>query len=546
MNRSLFEAAKQYVDKFGFHIIPTRNYNKIPYIAWTQFQKEKPEINQIKMWLEEFPKAMIATITGDITNTFVLDLDLGYEEDKLLEILPDSIITPTAITPSGGKHLYFQSPKDSTITVQAGILKGVDFRCNTGIITLPPSTNGNGKKYEWIEGLSMFDVPMAMMPASLFTFIKNYLSFYYRSATNATQQSITSVTKRNIYFSEGTRDQDLFHVANQLIKMRTEEGMVYQVLETLANSCNPPFPMNEAELKIKSAIDRARKKERNLTADVRDWISVTNGIFSVTFLAKAQQCVTKEDHAKLRTILSRLVKDEYIQRVGDKDGMFRRVETETQEINWEDCDDTVIDVQWPFELHKYYLCLPKNIIIVAGSPDAGKTAFCLNFAMMNMDKFQIKYFSSEMGALELKVRLKKFPFALKRWKQVRFIERSSNFTDVIDPDGINIVDYIEVPEEAWKIATPINEIFRKLNKGICIIALQKPLGRDVARGGESTLDRPRLYLSMGKGVIKILKCKNWANESLNPNGLSREYKIAGGHNFTCQSEWGIPLGGYDK
>ena len=41
--------------------------------------------------------------------------------------------------------------------------------------------------------------------------------------------------------------------------------------------------------------------------------------------------------------------------------------------------------------------------------------------------------------------------------------------------------------------------------------------------------------------LKIIKCKNWANEDRNPNGLSREYKIIQGHNFIYRSEWSIPF-----
>jgi len=301
----------------------------------------------------------------------------------------------------------------------------------------------------------------------------------------------------------------------------------------------PPLSKEELDRIINYAIDVGSKRERNIAEEFRQWIEVSTGHFKVSQFNFESQLVSKQDRHAVILEAKRLCERGVIEKYGSARGIYRKIENDVQEIEWEDCDDTVIDVKWPFELEQYYLCLPKNIIVVAGSPDAGKTAFCLNFTMLNMDRYKINYFTSEMGALELKVRLKKFGISFPKWKAVKFIERNTNFSDVIDPDGINIVDYIEVPEEAWKIATPINEIFRKLDKGICIIALQKPYMRDVARGGESTLDRPRLYLSMGNGVLKIIKCKNWANEDRNPNNLSREYKIFQGHNFIYQSEWGL-------
>ena len=55
------------------------------------------------------------------------------------------------------------------------------------------------------------------------------------------------------------------------------------------------------------------------------------------------------------------------------------------------------------------MTMPKNIIVVAGTPNAGKTAFLLNVVQMNMSgKMPIHYFSSEMGSMEFKGRLQKF------------------------------------------------------------------------------------------------------------------------------------------
>lgn len=301
----------------------------------------------------------------------------------------------------------------------------------------------------------------------------------------------------------------------------------------------PPLSSEEADGVIDRAINIGSQRERNITEELRQWIEVSNGHFLVRNSQKELEVVRKQDRHAFNVAINYLCKQGLIEKYGSERGVYRKVENTIQEMDWETCDDDIVDVRWPFGLEKYYLCLPKNIVVIAGSYDAGKTAFCLNFAMLNMDKYPIKYFSSEMGALELKVRLKKFGISFSKWKAVQFIERSTTFSDVIDPDGINIVDYIEVPEEAWKIATPISEIFRKLNKGICVIALQKPKMRDIARGGEATLDRPRLYLSIGNGIMKIIKCKNWANESINPNGLSLEYKILSGCNFLQQSEWSI-------
>ncbi len=341
----------------------------------------------------------------------------------------------------------------------------------------------------------------------------------------------------------GSKEIEIFYLAKQLCKAGTDEEIVREVLEMVIKNSIPPLSMEEKDGTIDRAIFYGNQRERNIAGEVREWVEVSEGIFKVSNYLIESHVVSKEDRHAVILALKRLKEQGVIEKYGNERGVYRKIDNGIQPIDWEDCDETIVKVKWPFDLEQYYLCLPKNLVVIAGSPDAGKTAFCLNFALLNMDNYPIKYFTSEMGALELKTRLKKFNWPIKRWGAVKFIERSHNFSDVIDPNGINIVDYIEVPEEAWKIATPINEIFRKLDKGICLIALQKPRSRDIARGGESTLDRPRLYLSMGNGILKIVKCKNWTQDDVNPNGLSLEYKLTQGCNFIKKSEWSIP---YDE
>ena len=51
--------------------------------------------------------------------------------------------------------------------------------------------------------------------------------------------------------------------------------------------------------------------------------------------------------------------------------------------------------------------MPGNIIVVAGEQNAGKTAFLLNFVRLNMTRHEMFYYSSEMGASEMRKRLEK-------------------------------------------------------------------------------------------------------------------------------------------
>jgi hypothetical protein len=141
-----------------------------------------------------------------------------------------------------------------------------------------------------------------------------------------------------------------------------------------------------------------------------------------------------------------------------------------------------------------------------------------------------------MSNAEMKGRLRAFGEPLDKWKFNAF-DRCSNFADVIRPDEVNIIDFLELHDEFWKVGGMMKDIYEKLNKGIAIIALQKKRGADTGKGGDVTREKPRLYLSMENGKMCIEKGKNWRHEGINPNGLQCEYKLVNGSKFLISSPW---------
>jgi hypothetical protein len=160
-----------------------------------------------------------------------------------------------------------------------------------------------------------------------------------------------------------------------------------------------------------------------------------------------------------------------------------------------------------------------------------------------MDRHDIHYFSSEMGKMELRERLTKFNMPLKDW-DFTAKERVADFADVIKPDAINIIDFLEIYEDFFNIGKPIKEIFDKLDKGIAIIAIQKNKGNEYGVGGARSIEKARLYLTIeSDGIemnkIKIAKGKNWATHE-NPNCLELEFKLFKGCQFLEESGWKEP------
>lgn len=522
-------AALNYAEKLGFSVIPVGN-DKKPLIKWEAYQKQKASPEEIKDWWSKWPDANIGIVTGMISNLAVVDIDTQEGKEAIQEFIPDSLLMPTCTTPRGGQHLYFTCPDDK-LSNNARVVPGCDLRANGGYVVAPPSRNGTGNSYSFLKGLSPFEIDWPALPQA-------YLSFLKNACINNSICIKENVTDSVTLFSLGRRDNDLFHIANQLAKAKTSESEIRQVLEILAKNCTPPFPEKEINIKIESALKRVERREINITDMVERWISVTDGDFSVTDAVQAVQTVTSvTNRDTVRQVLKRLKDQGKIVKSGRKDGIYRRIDEVITEIDFLSASTDAFNIKWPFQIEKRVKTHPKNIIVVAGSYNAGKTAFLLNTVVMNMHKFKINYFSSEMGPVELKERLSKFEIPIKDFKKVKWFERSGNFADVIKPDEVNIIDFLEMTDNFYLIAQYIKEIFDKLITGIAIIAIQKNPGQALGLGGGRSIEKARLYLSMDAGRLKIEKGKNWTNQAINPNGLEITFKLVQGCKFICTDKW---------
>lgn len=221
---------------------------------------------------------------------------------------------------------------------------------------------------------------------------------------------------------------------------------------------------------------------------------------------------------------------------------YRIVDRSLEDIDWQSADATVsLDLQFPFELHKYVKLFPKAVVVIAGEPNAGKTAFMYNFILMNMLKYHIVLYNSETSPEQMKERFINFEQEIPKPPPFRTVERYDNFADVIDPNGVSVVDYVDSDSEFYQNGIEISRIFRKLDRGMALVGLQKKrnittfkgdkINFDVGYGGDLTLKRPSLYLAMGQHHLKIVKGKSWANPIINPNGMEWSFKLVGGSKF---------------
>ncbi len=278
--------------------------------------------------------------------------------------------------------------------------------------------------------------------------------------------------------------------------------------------------------------------KKGITEQVHDFVLTTKGNFSTTEAYNYLGLTTRDNKKKVVVVLGRLLKDGVIVRAGTKNGIFRRLDEECTRLDITKADTSIFPIMWPMGIETYAEVMPHNVIILAGESNTGKTAFLLNVVHMNMTgPVPINYFSCEGGAAEMLVRVNLFEnTSADQWK-VNFFERYSDFADVIRPDEINIIDFLEIHEDFYRVGGMIKDIHDRLRKGIAIIAIQKDPGKDFARGGSGTIEKARLYITLKRdpkekvNICKIEKAKKWRLIDVNPNGLFMRYKLYHGAKF---------------
>lgn len=264
---------------------------------------------------------------------------------------------------------------------------------------------------------------------------------------------------------------------------------------------------------------------------VEEWVKSTTGDFHYKHILDGN--VHPDVTDQLRPIMARLCEKGTAQPVKRRgDGWFRFVDTTLEPMKLAGANPhRVIDIKWPFNLEKYIRVYRKNIIIVFGSKSAGKTALLINLARMNMGKFPIAYFNSDMGEEEFRMRLDKFEgLDIEEWDRlVELYPVSLHFEDHIKPNHINIVDFLEIFDEFWRMGEPIHQMASKLDEGILVVAIQKNPGVDLGLGGNRAMEKAKLGLSLDPGKIKIIEAKNWQDGiTASPKGKVWTYKLLGG------------------
>lgn len=202
-----------------------------------------------------------------------------------------------------------------------------------------------------------------------------------------------------------------YHI--ELLKQKQLLRSLLSLGISIANNCygngtDPAEILHNIESQLSEIKEAMTKRKQNLTEQIREWVSVTDGDFYVTQVDKELEIVTKRDKSSRRKIFQRLVEQGIIEKASVKQGHYRLVDVDCELIDWSNAESETVDIKFPFGIEDYVEIMPGNLIVIAGVANSGKTAFLLDFIRLNMNTHELHYFNSEMGKSELRKRIVKF------------------------------------------------------------------------------------------------------------------------------------------
>ena len=519
--------------EMGLNVIPLKPDKRPLLMTWAEYQTKRVTKKSINQWWDTWPDANIGIITGEISDLIVIDAD---SEQGLVELDKiDSSMTPTVKSPNG-HHYYFRN-NGCDIGNATRFVPDCDIRGQGGYIVAPPSVNSEGKKYELLESLDN----LPEIPENLPNMI--HIGFKHGVDSGVNPQDHKRPQVSTPLFEKGTRDEDIFHVANCCIKGGMSEDHTSQVLNILAENCNPPFSKNDAEIKIKSALKRENRRTGNLTQEIKEIILSTKGIITSTFVYSCLQVSTRREKKACSTALGRFVDEGLIERSDKKAGEFRIVNEMAEPVDWKNAKEEWAKLYMPWKLDEFINIPEGGIVLLMGDPGAGKTAAMMYMARFNMRrKWNVHYLSSEISEGAFRKRAEAYKdLTINDWDINFYYDPPMVDTIKGGRGNLYFLDYIELYDNFWLVGQILSDIYKKLDGGVAIVAIQKRPGSDHGLGGQFTQFKPALTLGLEYQKAKIIKARDVKDSHMekygSPNNKVYTFKMVENRTKYIEERW---------
>lgn len=175
--------AAQALATLGLHVVPVDGATRFPrgLNDWGGAATTDPATID-RWWEGKFRDRGVGIVTGPASKVWVIDVDIkdgkqGRQSLEALEATHGKLPpTVTAITTTGGRHLYFRWDANHPIrNVQEGpgnrhmpLGPDIDIRGDGGFVVAPPTINPRHGAYRWIAGRDPWSHQVADAPAWLY------------------------------------------------------------------------------------------------------------------------------------------------------------------------------------------------------------------------------------------------------------------------------------------------------------------------------------------------------------------------------------------
>ena len=349
----------------------------------------------------------------------------------------------------------------------------------------------------------------------------------------------------------------------KIIKGYALQGVSDESLVTVLDILSPHTPLlknntyKDIYTSILKILAGERDRSRNITQDIKDYIRNVDGTFGLRECYAALGATDVKEQGIVRKVLCVMCKNKELEKAGEKSGTYRKPNHDYEVI---DLDGTIPDplrIELPLRIDQ--LCNVYNgmTLLAEGEKSSGKSAFGIETAWLNRNLFpsKVRYMQNgELNKQMLTIRLMLRPqgqYPIKAFSdRIEFITRHRDWWDIVNPEGLNIIDYIEEHEKKYLIPEYIARIQERLTTGLALIILQRVPGRDYGTGGAEIRNKPSVIVALKRNgkqnsvVVEDIKSYNVENisklfdgEVSNPRGLWRDYKLVNGWKFLPQGDW---------
>ncbi len=249
--------------------------------------------------------------------------------------------------------------------------------------------------------------------------------------------------------------------------------------------------------------------EETLTREqICQWLLSEEDEFYIDkFRAKHQ---INPDSSTLYVTFGRLCDERKLKKLGR--GLYRQVKF-IKPIDWRDTDEEAyFDLAYPyghednssFGFEDLINLSAGDLIVVSGVSNTGKSTFVLNILGENVARHKCILMGNEYATLGGKPS-PKFKRRMMKMSWVNWNDGSSpfvllpireHFEDYIEPGAINIMDWINLTDQFYKIGQIFEDIKVGVGDGIAVAVLQKEEQAELARGKGFTRDLADVYFTI--------------------------------------------------